>query len=129
MAFFTHKLSPSQVSGLGLFDQGPWRLGLPQWHSGKESNCQSRRCRRCRFNPWVRKVPSSKKWQLTPVFLSGKPQGQRSMVGYRPSGRKESYRTENTHTHTHTHTHTTLPGVRLLSKQKRQVLRVSYSES
>ena len=128
MAFLIHKQSPSQVSGLDLFDQGPLRLGLPQWHSGKESNCQRRRCR---FNPWVRKVPSSKKWQLTPVFLSGKPQGQRSMVGYSASGCKESYRTENTHTqmHTHRHTHTALPGVRLLSKQKRKVLRVSSSES
>ena len=29
-------------------------LGLPGWHSGKESACQ---CRRCGFNPWVRKIP------------------------------------------------------------------------
>ena len=28
--------------------------GLPWWHSGKESACQ---CRRCGFNPWVRKIP------------------------------------------------------------------------
>ena len=28
--------------------------GLPKWLSGKESICQSRRCR---FNPWVRKIP------------------------------------------------------------------------
>ena len=28
--------------------------GLPRWHSGKESACQ---CRRCRFDPCVRKIP------------------------------------------------------------------------
>ena len=29
-------------------------LGLPWWLSGKESTCQ---CRRCGFDPWVRKIP------------------------------------------------------------------------
>ena len=29
-----------------------------------------------------------KKWQLTPIFLSGKPRGQRSLVGYSPWDRK-----------------------------------------
>ena len=33
--------------------------------SGKQPACQ---CRRCRFNPWVRKIPWSKKWQPTPIF-------------------------------------------------------------
>ena len=36
---------------------------------GKESTCQSRRCKRYRFDPQVRKIPWSKKWQATPVFL------------------------------------------------------------
>ena len=27
---------------------------LPRWSSGKKFACQ---CRRCRFNPWVRKIP------------------------------------------------------------------------
>ena len=30
-----------------------------------------------------------KKWQLTPVFLPGKPHGQRSLAGYSPWGHKE----------------------------------------
>ena len=30
-----------------------------------------------------------RKWQPTPVFLSGKFHGQRSLVGYSPQGRKE----------------------------------------
>ena len=29
-------------------------LGFPRWLSGKEFSCQ---CRRCRFDPWVRKIP------------------------------------------------------------------------
>ena len=28
--------------------------GLPRWLSSKESTC---RCRRCRFDPWVWKIP------------------------------------------------------------------------
>ena len=29
----------------------------PRWLSGKGSTCQCRRHRKCRFNPWVRKIP------------------------------------------------------------------------
>ena len=32
-------------------------LGLPRWHSGKESACQCRRCKRHRFDPWVGNIP------------------------------------------------------------------------
>ena len=39
------------------------------WLSGKESTCQ---CRRCGFNPWSRKIPWTRKWQPTPVFLPGR---------------------------------------------------------
>ena len=40
------------------------------------------------FDPWVRKIPWRKKWQPIPVFLPGKPHGQRSLVGYSIGGRK-----------------------------------------
>ena len=46
--------------------------GLPWWCDGKESTCQGRRYRRCRFDPWVRKIPWRRKWQLAPVFLPEK---------------------------------------------------------
>ena len=72
--------------------------GLPRWHSGKESACQCRRCKRCRFYPWVGKIPWSRKWQPTPVFLPGEFHGQRSLVGYSPWGCKESDTTEHAHT-------------------------------
>ena len=50
-----------------------------QWHSDKEPSCQ---CRRHRFDPWVRKIPWRRKWQPTPLFLPGKPHGQRNLSGY-----------------------------------------------
>ena len=40
-----------------------------------------RRHRWCRFDCWVRKSPWRRKWQPTPVFLSGKFHGQRSLAG------------------------------------------------
>ena len=38
------------------------------------------------FDPWVRKIPWSRKWPPTPVFLPGKSHEQRSLVGYSPMG-------------------------------------------
>ena len=46
-------------------------IGLPRWFSGKESSCQCRRHKRCRFNPCVGKIPWRGAWQPTPVFLPG----------------------------------------------------------
>ena len=40
--------------------------------SGKESACQCRGCKRHRFDPWAGKIPWSRKWQPSPVFLPGK---------------------------------------------------------
>ena len=58
--------------------------GLPRWCSGKESACQCRRCKIHSFNPWVGKIPWSRKWQPTPVFLLEKSHWQRSLAGYSP---------------------------------------------
>ena len=52
-------------------------LLIPRWFSGKESTCQ---CRRCRFDPCVRKIPWRRKWQLTLGFFPGESRGQRSLV-------------------------------------------------
>ena len=46
------------------------------------------------FNPWVGKIPGRRKWIPTLVFLPGGFQGQRSLVGYSPRGRKEWDETE-----------------------------------
>ena len=39
---------------------------------GKEFACQFRRHKRPEFDPWVGKIPWSRKWKPTPVFLPGK---------------------------------------------------------
>ena len=51
-------------------------------------------CSRCRFDPWVRKVPGRRAWQPIPVFLPGESHGQRSLAGYSPWGLKELDTTE-----------------------------------
>ena len=61
----------------------------PRWLMVKNSPA-SRRCRRCGFDPWVRKIPWSRTWQPTLVFLPGESHGQKSLVGYSPWGCKES---------------------------------------
>ena len=69
---------------------------LPSGLSCKESACQ---CRRCRFDPWVRGDPLEKGMATIPVFLPGKFQGGRSLVGYSPWGRKEADSIKHTLTH------------------------------
>ena len=63
-------------------------LGFPGGSVGKESACNAR------FDPWIGKIPWSRKWQPTPVLLPGVSHGQRSLVGYSPWGHKESDTTE-----------------------------------
>ena len=61
-----------------------WR---PEGSAVKESACQ---CRRCKFDPWVGKIPWRRKWQPTPVFLPGESHRQRRLAGYSPRGHKKS---------------------------------------
>ena len=58
---------------------------LPWWFSGKRSTCQ---CRRCRLDPWVKKISWRRKWPPTPIFLPGKSHGHRSLARCSPWGRK-----------------------------------------
>ena len=59
--------------------------GISGGTSGKEPTCQCRKHKKQGFNPWVGKIPWWRKWQPTPVFLSGEspwteePGGLRSM--------------------------------------------------
>ena len=50
--------------------------------------------KRCGLDPRVGKLPWSRTWQPTPVFLPGDSPGQRSLVGYSPWGHKELDTTE-----------------------------------
>ena len=54
-------------------------------------------CRRPGFESWVGKIPWRRKWQPTPVPLSGKSHERRSLVGYSPWGHKELDMTERLH--------------------------------
>ena len=56
---------------------------------------------RCGFNPWLRRIPWERKWQLPPVFLPGKFHGQRSLAGYSPWGCKQLDMTECLSKHSH----------------------------
>ena len=86
------RMTVSQVLWLYYFISG-----LPMWHSGKESIWQCRRCKRHGFDPWVRKIPWSRKWQPAPVFWPGKFHGQRCLVSYSPWGGKHSHKTKHVH--------------------------------
>ena len=75
--------------------------GLPWWLSGKISDCQ---CRRCRFDPWVGKTPWGREWLLTPVFLPGKSNGQRSLASVHRIARVR-HDLVATHHHTYIYAH------------------------
>ena len=61
----------------GIFSLLSWLILSPTWLSccfrGKESACQ---CRRHEFDPWVRKIPWRREWQLPLVFLLENPVGR-----------------------------------------------------
>jgi len=79
-------------------------MGFPDGAIGKESDCQCRKHKKFRFDPWVKKIPWRRAWQPTPVFASREFHEQRSLVGYSPYGHEEVATTEATwHAHTHTH--------------------------
>ena len=59
---------------------------VSMWLRCKESTCQ---CRRCKFDPQVKKILWRRKWQPYPVFLPRKSHGQRNLAGYNPWGVKE----------------------------------------
>ena len=62
----------------------------PRWRNGKESTWQCRRHKKWGFDSGVGKIPLSRKWQPSPVFLARKFHGQRNLAGYSPWGHKES---------------------------------------
>ena len=57
---------------------------FPGGTRGKEPICQSRRCKRTGFDPWVGKIPQRRAWQPNPVFLPRESHGERSLGGYSP---------------------------------------------
>ena len=64
--YWGFQLSVSRARG-----QGSWgaHKGFPGGANGKEPTCHCRKHKRCRFDPWVGKIPWRKAWQPTLVFL------------------------------------------------------------
>ena len=84
--FLLWGLFPTQGSNTHLLN---WQVNsLTLRHQGSPSRLYTKINLRLshRFSPWVRKIPWRRKWQPTPVFLYGKSQGQRSLVGHSPWG-------------------------------------------
>ena len=69
-------------------------LGFPGSTSGKELTCQSRRNKRCLFDPWVGTISWRRHGNLLHYSCLENPHGQRSLAGYCPWGQKQSDMTE-----------------------------------
>jgi len=53
---------------------GPFSLGVWSWLGFPDGSVIKKICleyRRCRFDPWVEKIPLKRAWQPTLVFLPG----------------------------------------------------------
>ena len=74
----------NQISFPNDLDTMLQSMGFPGGASGKAFPCQYRKHTRCRFDPWVGKMPWKRAWQPTPIFLPGESQGQRGLGGYSP---------------------------------------------
>ena len=76
------------------------RSGINEWYGFLGStvirNLPANAGRSCKFDPWFGNTPWRRKQHSTPVRLSGKFHGQRSLVGYSTWGRKELDMTEHT---------------------------------
>ena len=69
-----------------------WCSVLPWWLGGEDPTCRAGDAGDMGSIPELERSRWRRKWQPTPVFLSGKCRGQRSLVDYSPWGRKESGR-------------------------------------
>ena len=50
-------------------------MGFPGGASGKEPAYQCRRQKRRMFDPWIGRIPWSRAWQSTLIFLPGESHG------------------------------------------------------
>ena len=64
---------------------------LPKWLSGKRTHLK---CRRCRFDPRVGKIPQRRNGKPLQYSCLGKSHGQQSLAGYSPKICKELDTTE-----------------------------------
>ena len=87
------------------------------------------RHKRCRFNPWVGKIPWRRAWQPTPVFLPGESHGQRSLARYSPWVAKSQTRLKQLSVRSpcHTHTHTQISNKYFLKRIEHRM--VNWAEA
>ena len=74
-------LIPGLGRSPGVWNSNPFSGGS----DGKKICLQSRTPG---FDPWVGKIPWRREWQPSPVFLTGKFHGQRSLACYNPWGHR-----------------------------------------
>ena len=79
--------NPREGKPGGLPSMGSHRVGH-DWSDAAAAVGILLPSRRHSVDPWVGKIPWSRKWQPTPVFSPGKSHGQRSPVGYSTWGRR-----------------------------------------
>ena len=70
----THS-DPMDCRPPGSSVHGIFQARVLEWVPLPSPTCLCRRCKRCGFDPGVSKIPWSRTWQPTPVFLPGKSHG------------------------------------------------------
>ena len=83
-------------------------MGFPGGASVEESDCQSRRCKRCRFDPWVRNIPTGVGNGSPFQYSHLENPMDRGTWWDIVHGVTKSQTQLSAHTHTHTHTHTNI---------------------
>ena len=71
----------------------------PRWHYWWRPHLPVQETRETGFDPWVRKIPWRRKWQPTPVLLSGESHGQRSLGATVHGATKSRRQLSDEHTH------------------------------
>ena len=61
-----------------------WMHTHTECGAGVKNLYQRRKCKRWGFDPWVGKIPWTRKWQLIPIFVPAESHGQRSMTSHSP---------------------------------------------
>ena len=79
---------PTDCTPLGSSVHGFPQARILEWVAISSSRGSSQ-CRKCRFDPWVGKIPWRRKWRPTSVFMPGKSHRHSSLVGYSLWGHKE----------------------------------------
>ena len=75
--------------------------GLPGGAAVKEPTRQSRKRKRRKFDPWVRKIPWRRAWQSTPTFLPGESHGAWRAAVHRVTQCSTRLKRLSTHTYMH----------------------------